>query len=90
MRNITLAIDDQTYSKIRVWCALRDISISRVVRIFLNDLPRLEQCRRFPLPEAPAANSLAAMFDELDPDDLELLRLQMVRTLPPGLCDVKL
>lgn len=82
MHNLTLAIDDQTYSKIRVWCALRDISISRVVRIFLNDLPRLEQCRRFPLPEAPEDGSLAAMFDELDPHDLELLKREMSRTLP--------
>jgi len=85
MRNITLAIDDQTYSKIRVWCALRDISISRVVRTFLNDLPRLEQVRRFPLPEAPEANSLAAMFDELDPHDLDLLRLEMGRKFLSGL-----
>ena len=82
MRNITLALDDQTYSKIRVWCALRDISVSRLVRIFLNDLPRLEQCHRCPLPEAPHANSLEAMFDELDPGDLELLRREMGGTLP--------
>ena len=85
MRNITLAIDDQTYSKIRVWCALRDISISRVVRTFLKDLPRLEQCRRFPLHETPLANSLAAMFDELDPHDMDLLREEMVGLLPPSL-----
>jgi hypothetical protein len=85
MRNITLAIDDETYRKIRFWCAMRDISISRVVRTFLNDLPRLEKVRRFPLPEAPDPRSLAAVFDQLDPDDSEALRDYYGKTLPPGL-----
>ncbi len=74
MRNITVAVDDKTYRDIRLWCAVRDISVSRVVRIFLEDLPRLENVCRFPLPDAPAANSLAAQFDKLDPHDLDLLR----------------
>ena len=74
MRNITVAIDDKTYRNIRIWCAVRDISVSRVVRIFLEDLPRLENVCRFPLPGAPAEDSLAAEFDKLDPYDLELIR----------------
>jgi hypothetical protein len=85
MRNITLAIDDKTYSKIRVWCALRDISVSRVVRIFLNDLPNLPQVRRFPLPEAPEANSLAAIFDQLEPEELEEIRRELRGTPLGGL-----
>src|SRR6266700_723431 len=46
MRNITLAIDDKTYHDIRLWCAVRDISVSRVVGTFLADLPRLENVHR--------------------------------------------
>jgi|HubBroStandDraft_2_1064218.scaffolds.fasta_scaffold15641_1 hypothetical protein len=82
MRNITLAVDEKTYHDIRLWCALRDISVSRVVRAFLQDLPRLESVRRFPLPQAPDPRSLATRFDELeqlDPHDLELLRQQLGR-----------
>ena len=74
MRNITVAVDDKTYRDIRLWCAVRDISVSRVVRTFLADLPRIKSVRRFPLPDAPDAHSLAAEFDKLDPYDLELLR----------------
>ena len=72
-RNITVAIDDKTYHDIRLWCAMRDISVSRVVRTFLQDLPRLENVRRFPTPEAPDERSLAAQWDELDSYELELL-----------------
>lgn len=53
MRNITVAINDQTYHDVRVWCAQRDTSVSRVVQTFLEDLPRLKHVRRFPFPEAP-------------------------------------
>ena len=74
MRNITVAIDDKTYRDIRIWCAVRDISVSRVVRTFLEDLPRLGNVSRFPLPDAPDANSLAVEFNKLEPYDLELLR----------------
>ncbi len=74
MRNITVAVDDKTYRDIRIWCAVREISISRVVRTFLADLPRMENVCRFPLPNAPAYDSLAAEFDRLEPYDLELLR----------------
>lgn len=74
MRNITLAIDDEIYRKIRLWCATRDISISRVVQMFLNDLPQLEQVRRFPLPEAPSSHSLGALFDRLHPDEAKFVR----------------
>jgi len=77
MRNITVAVDEKTYHDIRLWCAVRDISVSRVVRTFLEDLPRIENVHRFPLPEAPDPRSLASRFDELDPYDRELLRRHM-------------
>ena len=88
MRNITVAINDQTYRNIRLWCVMRDTSVSRVVQTFLNDLPRLENVRRFPTPEAPDPNSLGAQFDQLDPDELEMLR-QELGNFSFG-CDVKL
>lgn len=77
MRNITLTVQDDTYHSIRVWCAERDISVSRLVQIFLEDLPRLKSVRRFPLPGAPDPRSLAAVFDQLDAEDLGTLRRRM-------------
>jgi hypothetical protein len=65
MRNITVKIDDQTYRGIRAWCAQRDTCVSHVVQAFLSDLPRLQNVRRFPLPEAPDRRSLGARFDAL-------------------------
>ena len=38
-RNITLAIDADTYRDIRIWCAERNTCISHVVQAFLRDLP---------------------------------------------------
>ena len=52
MRSITVAIDDQTYRDVRVWCAMRDTSVSAVVQRFLEDLPNLKTSRHFPLPDA--------------------------------------
>ena len=78
-RNITVAVDEKTYHDIRLWCAVRGISVSRVVRAFLQDLPLIENVHRFPLPQAPDARSLGARFDELDSYDLELLRRQLDR-----------
>jgi hypothetical protein len=65
MRNITVAINDQVYHDIRVWCAKRDTSVSAVVQRFLEDLPRLKQARQFPLPDAPPPRTLAPLIDTL-------------------------
>src|SRR5579863_4806573 len=53
MRNITLTVKDDTYHCIRVWCAERDISVSRLVQIFLEDLPRLKVRVAFPCRALP-------------------------------------
>jgi hypothetical protein len=90
MRNITLAIDDDTYRKIRLWCAMRDISISHVVKVFLRDLPRLEQVRRFPLPEAPEPHSLAAAFDRLLPRNSKSSTRNSEKSIPLPDSPVKL
>jgi hypothetical protein len=69
-KNITVSISDQVYCDVRLWCAKRGVSVSRVVRVFLKDLPRLEEVGRFPLPEAPDPRSLAALFESLDPEEV--------------------
>ncbi len=42
MRNITVAVDDQTYTRARVRAAQRGASVSALVRGFLNDLAETE------------------------------------------------
>lgn len=77
MRNVTVTVQDRTYRQIRAWCAQRDTCISHVVRAFLEDLPRLQDVRRFPLPEAPDPRSLGALFNRLDMDEIDRIQLQM-------------
>jgi hypothetical protein len=84
MRNITVTVEDQTYHDIRLWCAARDVSVSRLVKTFLQDLHRLKDCRRFPLPAAPDPGSLAALFDELNIEDLARLRQHLRKNSFPG------
>jgi hypothetical protein len=91
VRNITVAIDDQTYRNIRLWCAMRDISVSRVVRTILNGLPRLEHVRHFPLPQAPDPGSPGFSLDELPPHEIAYLLSQFWLLPPtPPYCEVKL
>jgi hypothetical protein len=63
MRNITVSISDQTYRDIRVWCARRNTSVSHVVQTFLEDLPRLQHARRFPVPDAPPPRSVRPLME---------------------------
>jgi hypothetical protein len=66
MRNITVAINDQVYRDVRVWCARRDTSVSAVVQRFREDLPRLKDARHFPLPDAPPPKILAPLMETLE------------------------
>ncbi len=77
MRNITVKVEDETYRDIRAWCAHRDTCVSHVVQAFLNDLPRLQNVRRFPLPEAPDRRSLAARFNALELSEIDSIRLKL-------------
>jgi hypothetical protein len=77
MRNITVKIDDQTYRGIRAWCAQRDTCVSHVVQAFLGDLPRLQNVRRFPLPDAPNPRSLGARFNALELSEIDRIRLHL-------------
>jgi len=77
MRHITVSIHDETYRQIRVWCAQRETCVSHVVQAFLDDLPRLEDVRSFPLPEAPDPASLGAVFDRFHQAEIEAIERQL-------------
>jgi hypothetical protein len=77
MRNITVKIDDETYRGIRAWCAQRDTCVSHVVQAFLSDLPRLQNVRRFPLPDPPDRRSLGARFNALELSEIDRIRLNL-------------
>ena len=68
-KNITVSIDLNVYCDVRLWCARRGVSVSHVVKAFLEDLTRLENVGNFPLPPAPDPDSLALLFDALEPED---------------------
>ena len=81
MRKITVSIQDATYRQIRAWCAQRDTCVSHVVQAFLNDLPRLEDVRRFPLPDAPDDRSIGARFDALEGARFGALQFNEIKSL---------
>jgi hypothetical protein len=72
-KNITVSIDLQVYCDVRLWCARRGVSVSHAVQVFLQDLTRLENVGRFPLPPAPDPGSLASYFDALELDEALLM-----------------
>jgi hypothetical protein len=49
MKNITLAVSDQTYKTARIWAATNQTSVSGIVQIFLDNLPTMK-----PLPDIGA------------------------------------
>jgi hypothetical protein len=77
MRHLTVSVDEQTYRDARAWCAQRDTCVSHVVQAFLNDLWRLSEVRRFPLPSAPDSRSLAARYDRLELNEAQAIRLRL-------------
>jgi hypothetical protein len=46
MRNITVAISDDSYRKARIWAAKNDTSVSAVVQDLLQNLPALARAAR--------------------------------------------
>ena len=77
MRHITVTVEDDTYRQIRIWCAERETCVSHVVQAFLKDLPRLEEVRTFPLPDAPDPASLGALYDRFHQAEVEAIRRRM-------------
>jgi len=74
MRHITVTVEEETYRQIRIWCAGHDTCVSPVVQAFLRDLPRLEDVRVFPLPDAPDPASLGAHFDGFHQAGIEAIQ----------------
>lgn len=70
MKNITLKIDDETYSKARVLAAKRGTSISAMVRNFLIDCTQEVADQNEPASSATAHEKrvagLTALFAEMD------------------------
>jgi hypothetical protein len=83
-KNITVSIDLHVYCDVRLWCARRGVSVSHVVQVFLQDLNRLENVGRFPLPPAPDPDSLASFFDALELDEALLMSQFDPDGLPDG------
>ena len=79
MRKITVSIQNETYREIRTWCAQRDTCVSHVVQAFLNDLPRMNDVSRFPLPEAPDPRALGELFNRLNLSEADQIRLRLAR-----------
>jgi hypothetical protein len=77
MRKITVTVQNETYRQFRAWCAQRDTCVSHVVQAFLNDLPRMQDVGRFPLPEAPDPRSLGELFNRLDLSEADKVRLKL-------------
>ena len=48
MKNITVAIDDETYRRARIWAAERDTSVSAIVKCILTTLPARAPARKSP------------------------------------------
>jgi hypothetical protein len=46
MRNITVAVSDDSYRQARIWAAKNDTSVSAAVQDLLLDLPRLARLVR--------------------------------------------
>lgn len=57
MKNITLAVDDETYRQARIRAAEQGTTVSALVRDYLNALSRRS---------APKADPAGALFDALD------------------------
>ncbi len=55
MKNITVAISNQSYDAARVWAAEHRTSLSRAVAFILENLPNIPMgSKAFPRPKPPA------------------------------------
>lgn len=86
-KNIIVSIDLQVYCDVRLWCAKRGVSVSHVVQVFPQDLTRLENVGRFPLPPAPDPGSLGSFFEALELDEALLMSRFDPELDPPTPCE---
>ena len=73
MRNITVAVDDETYKRARVAAAERDTSVSALVKAYLEQLASHEtEIERLKRQEREIRSQIAAFnaADRLSRDDL--------------------
>ena len=73
MRNITVAVDDETYKRARVAAAERDTSVSALVKAFLEQLASHEtEIERLKRQEREIRSQIAAFTagDRLSREDL--------------------
>lgn len=70
MRNITVTISDDAYTRARVWAANRDTSVSAVVRFLLETLPGIKRAgKAFPVHNPNLVNTNPAPMPEAIPPD---------------------
>ena len=85
MRNITVAVDEETHRGARIRAAELDTSVSALVREFLRRLvPRNQRCGRLePQPLESALERRRRLFDEIFADfDARGVGLRMADNLP--------
>jgi predicted CopG family antitoxin len=60
MRNITVTIPDDVYTRARVWAAERDMSVSAVVKYLLETMPGIKRSNQaFPARNSNTINTSA-------------------------------
>jgi hypothetical protein len=73
MRNITVSVDDETYTRARIAAAERDTSVSALVRAYLEQLAAHEtETERLKRQEREIRNQIAAFSasDRISREDL--------------------
>jgi dipeptidase len=61
MRNITVTIPDNAYTRARVWAVQHDSSVSAVVKYLLETLPGSQRAgKAFPINDLKQADSIQA------------------------------
>jgi len=67
MRNITVTIPDDSYTRARIWAAQRNTSVSAVVRHLLETLPGISRASMaFPIRNSNPVNTSPASIPALE------------------------
>jgi hypothetical protein len=89
MRNITVTIPDDSYTRARVWAANRNTSVSAVVRFLLETLPGINSVgKAFPVHNPNLINTNPApnpMPESIPPDSNNSLAVFGGETVEPRL-----
>jgi hypothetical protein len=68
-KKITVAVAPTDYTRVRVWCAERNITVSAIVQAFLTDLPDLASFRgltKADLPRKVRAHRKAQLYIRIE------------------------